>query len=91
MNRAQRRAHDKKQKKSKTKTTGFEGKMDLFEKIPENCLTCEEPFDKKSKTMAMTWSVVVREKENKVHLYCPKCWATAKSVIANYNEDKQNE
>lgn len=91
MNREQRRAHDKKQKKGKTKTTALEGKMDLFDKIPENCLTCEEPFDKKSKAMALTWSVVIREKENKVHLYCPKCWSMAKSIIANYNKENKDE
>ena len=91
MNRAQRRAHDKKQKKTKTKTKGFEDKMDLFDKMPDNCLTCLKPFDKKSKPMALTWSVVVREGEGKVNLYCPDCWDTAKRVIAQYNEDKKDE
>lgn len=91
MNRKQRRAHDKKQKKSKTKTTGFEGMMDLFDKIPESCMTCLTPFDKKSKQMAATWNVVVRKAEKKVNIYCPDCWGTAKRVIADYNRKAKDE
>lgn len=91
MNRAQRRAHDKKQKKSKTKTSGFEGMMDMFDRIPESCMTCDKPFDKKSKQMAATWSVVVRKKEKKVNIYCPDCWGTAKRVITDYHRRKEKE
>ena len=40
--------------------------------------------------MAMTWSVVVREKENKVNLYCPTCWDNAHKMISELKE-KLNE
>ena len=56
-------------------------KVALFSKLEDECLVCEEPFDKKDKEMVMSWSVVVREKEGKVNLYCPTCWGKAQSVI----------
>ena len=37
--------------------------------------------------MAMTWSVVVREQENKVNLYCPTCWDEAHKLIAQMKEE----
>ena len=56
-------------------------KVALFGKLEDECLVCEEPFDKKNKEMVMSWNVVVREKEGKVNLYCPTCWERAQSVI----------
>ena len=56
-------------------------KVALFGKLEDECLVCEEPFDKKNKEMVMSWNVVVREKEGKVNLYCPTCWEKAQSVI----------
>jgi len=56
-------------------------KVALFDKLEDECLVCEEPFDKKDKEMVMSWNVVVREKEGKVNLYCPTCWGKAQSVI----------
>ena len=46
--------------------------------------------DKKDKQMAMTWSVVVREQEGKVNLYCPECWDNAHKLIKEIKE-KLNE
>jgi len=62
-------------------------KLGLFDKIPDKCLTCHEPFDKKSKEQALTWSVVVRRKEKVVRLYCPKCWQLAKDIIKEVEND----
>ena len=70
MNRKQRRAA-KKQKSSEA----IETKMALFGKLPDSCVACGKPFDKKDKDMAMTWSVAVREKEEIVDLFCPSCWS----------------
>ncbi len=53
----------------------------LFGKLEDECLVCEEPFDKTNKEMVMSWNVVVRETEGKVNLYCPTCWERAQSVI----------
>ena len=85
MNRAQRRKLGIKGKKP-----DLEKKIGLFDKLPKQCTNCDAPYDKKDKKMAMTWSVVVREKENKVNLYCPTCWDNAHKMIAELKE-KINE
>lgn len=45
----------------------------LILNIPNNCKSCKEPFDKKNKTMVMTWFVEVFNEQKRVDLYCPKC------------------
>jgi len=84
MNRAQRR------KLGIKKKPDLEKKVGLFDKLPKQCTNCDKPYDKKSKEMAMTWSVVVREEEMRVNLYCPKCWDDAHKLIAEMKE-KLNE
>ena len=79
MNRKQRRAAAKQMKKDGTEVVAE--KVALFGKLEDECLVCEEPFDKTNKEMVMSWNVVVREKEGKVNLYCPTCWERAQSVI----------
>ena len=58
----------------------------LFGKLPDKCLTCEETFDKTNKEMVTTWSVVVREEEDVVRLYCPTCWEKALQVIEDFKK-----
>ena len=81
MNRAQRR------KLGIKKKPDFEKKVGLFDKLPKQCTNCDKLYDKKSKKMAKTWTVVVREKENKVNLYCPTCWNNAHKLIAQMKEE----
>ena len=81
MNRAQRRALAKTKKGKTLKEAQASEKLGLFEKIPEGCLTCMKPFDKTNKQMVMSWSVVVREAEGVVRLYCPTCWKKARDFI----------
>ena len=81
MNRKQRRARDKKIKKSKAKTSEIEQKLGLFDLMPNECMVCHAPFDKKDKKMVQTWSVVVREQEKSVKVYCPKCWDKAVKIL----------
>ena len=80
MNRAQRR------KLGIKKKPDLEKKVGLFDKLPDKCTNCDKPYNKKDKQMAKTWSVVVREKENKVNLYCPTCWNDAKKFIQEMKE-----
>ena len=75
MNREQRRAAAKQMKKDGTEEVAE--KVALFGKLEDECLVCAKPFDKKNKEMVMSWSVVVREREEKVNLYCPECWGGA--------------
>jgi predicted RNA-binding Zn-ribbon protein involved in translation (DUF1610 family) len=77
MNRAERRARERALKKAGKKGTDMEKKLGLFDKIPENCLTCLKEFDKLNKEMVMSWNVIVREEEGVVRLYCPDCWNKA--------------
>ncbi len=84
MNRAQRRAAAK-----QAKTDGneeLESKIALFSKLPDECLTCQKAFDKKDKEMVMSWTVIVREKEEKVRLYCPECWDMAQDMVKSFAE-----
>jgi len=82
MNREQRRAAAKRAKKDGTANAELEEKIGLFESLGDECLVCEKPFDKKDKSMVMTWSVVTREAEGVVNLYCPTCWGRAQTVLA---------
>ena len=91
MNRKQRRARDKKIKKSKTKTSDMEQKLGLFELMPEECFICHKAFDKADKEMVQSWNVVVREKERSVKIYCPSCWNKAKSILKQYGVPTTND
>ena len=70
------------------KKPDIEQKMMMFDQLPDHCLSCLKGFDKKDKAQVMSWSVVVREKEKVVRLYCPDCWKKAIDVVeALKNED----
>ena len=81
-----RRKQAKKGKKRAEKDLA--AKVALFGNLPNKCLTCEEPFDKLNREQVMSWNVVVRQKEEKVNLYCPECWNNAQQTIKKYMEDK---
>jgi len=68
MNRAQRRARNRKIKKSKRKKTELEQKLGLFDLMPEECMVCMEPFDRKNKEQVKTWNVVVRKRKHRKSL-----------------------
>ena len=85
MNRAQRRARNRRIKRSKKQKTELEQKLGLFDLLPEECMVCAEPFDRRNKEQVKTWNVVVREKEGIVRVYCPSCWAKAKEIIDQFN------
>tara|TARA_Y100000310_G_scaffold139945_1_gene139304 strand:+ start:3422 stop:3682 length:261 start_codon:yes stop_codon:yes gene_type:complete len=61
--------------------------LGLFDKIPEECLTCEEKFDKNDKKMVLEWQVIVRKEEKIVRLYCPDCWDKAIKIVKEYHEE----
>ena len=46
-------------------------KVNMFDKLPDECSACQKTFDKKDREMVMSWNVVVREQEGIVRLYCP--------------------
>jgi len=82
MNRKQKREADKKGENS-----ALEEKVVLFGKMPDKCLGCSKPYDKKSKEHATTWTVMVYNATETVKLYCPQC----RSDIQAWAEDIANE
>lgn len=66
-------------------------KIALFGKLPDNCLTCNKDFDKMNKEQVMSWSVVVRQQEEKVNLYCPECWEKALTLVKDLKEHLENK
>ena len=84
MNRAQRRKAMKEAKSSGQEE--METKIALFGKMPDECLTCEKPFDKTDKEMVMSWNVVVREQNEIVRLYCPECWSKAQEILEDFTK-----
>jgi hypothetical protein len=82
MNRKQRRA----QAKASDAERYLSRKVTLFGLLPGDCNTCQKPFDKKNKEMAMSWSVIVHQETEKVRLFCPACVEKDKKAI----EEKEN-
>jgi hypothetical protein len=76
--------------KQKRAKKDLKQKIGLFDKLEDECLTCQKPFDKTSKEHAQSWFVAVRKQEGKVNLYCPECWNRAQEIIKDYGE-KLNE
>ena len=79
MNREQRRAAAKNKD-----TSEVEEQVALFNKLPDECLTCNKSYDRNDKEMAMTWSVVIHDAEELVRLYCPECWEKAKKITEEF-------
>jgi len=84
MNREQRRAAAKQAKSDGNEE--LESKIALFGKLPDECLTCQKPFDKKDREMVMSWTVIVKEDKEQVRLYCPSCWEMAQDMVKNFAE-----
>ena len=82
-------------KKIKNKTTSFKStqkdlkqKLNMFDRIPDKCLTCNKDFDKKDKQQVQTWFVVVKNAENSVKIYCPECWNKATQLVKEFYGEK---
>lgn len=73
-------------KKKKIAEKEMATKVALFGKLPSNCLTCDKPFDKMNREQVMSWSVVVRESEDRVNLYCPPCWERAQKTVQEFKK-----
>jgi len=83
-----RNKEKREKKENKSAEKAMAQKLNMFDRIPTNCLTCDGEFDKLNKEQVMSWNVVVRQEENKVHLYCPDCWDNAKKLVEEYYENK---
>lgn len=66
----------KRQKQTETRKEvekNLSTQINMFGRLPDKCDVCSAPFDKKSKEMAQTWTVVVRSAEKSIRLFCPDC------------------
>tara|TARA_R100000152_G_C6758881_1_gene182785 strand:- start:947 stop:1222 length:276 start_codon:yes stop_codon:yes gene_type:complete len=77
-------------RKKKAAKKELKQKMNMFNRLPDECSSCLTAFDKKNREMVQTWSVVVREQEKKVRLYCPTCWDTARAVIEKFEKEQRD-
>ena len=59
--------------------------MNMFDKLPEACSTCEKDFPK-TREAHMSWRVVVKPEKEKVWLFCPDCQEKAKELVEKNNE-----
>ena len=59
--------------------------MGVFDRLPEDCSTCEKDFPK-TREAHMTWRVVVKTEKEKVWLFCPDCQEKAKELVEKQNE-----
>jgi hypothetical protein len=75
-----------KPKKNKKAEKDLKKKLGLFDQLPEECLACEEPFDRKNREQVMSWNVVVKRDPDVVRLYCPECWQKAVSVVEDFDK-----
>jgi len=62
-------------------------KMNMFDRLPNECSACLQDFDKTDREMVTTWNVVVRQADKIVRLYCPSCWDLALDVIKKHSQD----
>ena len=49
-------------------------KMESFSKVPDNCTTCNKPFDKTSREQAFSWMMQIYEEDEIYNLFCPECY-----------------
>jgi hypothetical protein len=61
VNRKQRRALER--KTGSKVAQNFSDKISQFGKLPDQCTTCDKPFDKKDRDMLASWNVVVRQEQ----------------------------
>ena len=75
-----------KNKRNKQAEKDLKQKLGLFDQIPEECLACLEPFDRKDREQVMSWNVVVKRDPEVVRLYCPDCWQKAIGVVEDFGK-----
>lgn len=75
-------------KSNKDKQKDLKQKLNMFDRLPDHCLTCNSPFDRKNKEQVQSWFVVVKNAEQSVKIYCPECWNKATKVVEEYYQQK---
>ena len=79
-------SRNKSKQKEKNAEKDLSEKVKMFDRLPNECGSCEKPFDKKNKKLVSSWFVVVKEKEQRVNLYCPPCWNQAQDILTEFRK-----
>ena len=77
-----------KTKSNKDKQKDLQQKLNMFDRLPDHCLTCNLHFDRKNKEQVQSWFVVVKNAQQSVKIYCPECWNKATKVVEEYYGEK---
>lgn len=75
-------------KSHKDKEKDLKQKLNMFDRLPDHCLTCQKEFDRKNKEQVQSWFVVVKSETQTVNLYCPDCWEKATKLVQDYYGEK---
>ena len=82
-----RKIKPKQTRSQKEAQKDLQQKLNMFDRLPDECLVCFAPFNKTDREMVTTWNVVVRNAEKTVRLYCPTCWHQALDLLQEYAKD----
>tara|TARA_R100000152_G_C6634111_1_gene80773 strand:- start:69 stop:359 length:291 start_codon:yes stop_codon:yes gene_type:complete len=77
---------NKLKKAKKAAKKDIAAKLAIFGRLADQCLVCAKPFDKQNREEVMSWSVVVKENEDQVNLYCPECWKKAREIVDDFKK-----
>jgi len=71
--------------KSEEAQKKLQKRINLFEKLPEQCSACNKAFPK-TKESHMTWKVVVRSNSEMVRLFCSDCQSKVTDFVEGQDE-----
>jgi hypothetical protein len=84
-----RTAKKKKEKKhAQEQDKKITNRMNMFDRLPKVCNTCDEVFPK-TREAHMSWKVVVRNEEQQVRLFCPACLDKASKLVEEQDATEQ--
>ena len=78
-------------RKIKKQNQLIQEKVMLFDALPNKCNGCQEPYDKKNKEQATTWSVMVFNESKSVRLFCPTCYKNVQAWAEDLVKEVENE
>ena len=78
-------------RKIKKQNQLIQEKVMLFDALPNKCNGCQEPYDKKNKEQATTWSVMVFNESKSVRLFCPTCYRNVQAWAEDFVKETENE
>ena len=71
-------------RKIKKQNQLIQEKVMLFDALPNKCNGCQEPYDRKNKEQATTWSVMVFNESKTVRLFCPTCYKNVQAWAEDF-------